>query len=259
MPLRITRPVPATPLPSRWRDGPTYPGVERIVGELVNTWAVSPETARVLARLVVEERRTRILEFGAGMSSRVLAAALEEIGGGRLTSVEVHPSWCEDAWEMVRRSANVDAVLIPATLELRLDRRGPHYRFVPEDEIARRGPYDLVFVDAPPRRYGRDGTLHSSGGALTNGALVVLDDARRKHEQLVLRRWLLNDEHLHLVANDGDFGRGIAVLERRPSSRPRKNRALAFVEVWGSSTYELMSTLAWRRRADHENKMRPAG
>lgn len=252
MSLPLTRPVPKLPLPSEWADGPTYAAVERIIEGLTNAWSVSAGVARVLARLVVEEQRTRILEFGAGMSSRMLAAALEEIGGGRLTSVEENPAWCEEVWALVEQSPNVDAVLVPASVHLKVDGRGVYYGYAQVAEIEQRGLYDLVFVDAPWGGYGRDGALHAAIESVGLGGLIVLDDAQRVGEQRVLRRWMLNYPNLSLLANDSSVGRGLAILrkERRPMHEPPLARS--WVEVWGSGIYETVR-MAWAIRR-HRSK-----
>jgi hypothetical protein len=79
--------------------------------------------------------------------------------------------------------------------------------------VAARGPYDLVFVDAPQRYYGRDGVLPLVAGSLCPGALLVLDDAGRDGERSAIQRWLRTYAGLELVVFDPRFGRyGVAIL-----------------------------------------------
>lgn len=248
MSLRLTRSLPSRQLPPEWRAGPTYPAVERIIEGLSNPWSVSVETARVLARLVVEEQHSSILEFGAGMSSRIFAAALEELGGGRLTSVEENPAWCEDAWILVEQSPNVDALLIPASVHLKLDGRGIYYGYEQVTEISRRGPYDLVFVDAPWGGYGRDGALYIAIECLSPGGLIVLDDAQRVREKRSLRRSMLNYPGLTLTANVGSVGRGIAILCKDSNPVQKRTSFGALIEVWGSGIYETVKSAQSIRR-----------
>ena len=232
--------VPSMPLPATWAGGATLPEVERIVAGISSSWAISTDAARVVARIVVHERRTRLLEFGAGGSSRILAAALEEIGGGRLTSLEEAPHWSADAWELVRQSPNVDARLIPASIHLRLDRRGLYFGYGQLTEVADRGPYDFLFVDAPAGAYGRDGALYAVVDSLMPGALIVLDDAARPREQRTVRRWLLNYPQLRLIANDPDVARGLAVLEKRETPEGAAPGLPRRLGVWSSSAYDVL-------------------
>jgi predicted O-methyltransferase YrrM len=238
MRLSLTRTVPKRPVPGQWAVGPIQPVIEEVLGGLTNRWSISPETGSVLVRIVIREQRRSILEFGAGMSSRLLAAALEEIGGGRLTSVEENPAWCEVAWEKVEQTRDTDTALIPASIRLKVDCNGIYYGYEQLAAIKQRGPYDLVFVDAPWGGYGRDGALHSVIGSIVTGGLIVLDDAARIGEQRVLRRWLLRYPNLSLVANDDSVGRGVAVLRKEQDSSGHRIGCGSLAEIWGSRLYE---------------------
>ncbi|HEX8671691.1 MAG TPA: class I SAM-dependent methyltransferase [Longimicrobium sp.] len=241
---RFVKAVPPLALPEEWRDGPTYAAVEEITAQLTNPWSVSAEVARVLARIVIADRRTRILEFGAGMSSRILAAALEEVGGGTLTSVEQNPVWCQEAWEIVEKSHAVDAELVPACVRLTVDGRGPYYGYAGIDDlVARRGPYDLVFVDAPVGRYGREGALHAAFDALAPDGLVVLDDSAREREQRVLRRWLTTYPELQLVANDSSVGPGVAILRRCPGRQRARDAEGSLLETWAGGWLDVIRSI----------------
>jgi len=101
---------------------------------------------------------------------------------------------------------------------MRLSRKGLWYEYNGiEPALASRGPFDLLFIDAPPGDRGRDATLLAAAPYLAEGALAVVDDANRPREQTAIRRWerTLGAER---VFEDAEIGRGIAVI-RIP--RPR--------------------------------------
>lgn len=177
-------------------------------------WPISVDLGRLLGRLVLGEDRRSVLEFGAGRSSLVVATALAARGGGRLTSLEQDVAWCAELWEQVAAvGSGVDAELTPVRPRLSWSPIGLHHRFDVDDLLARRGPFDLVVVDAPQYWYGRGGALPTVRPHLTDGALVVLDDAGRKGERWALYRWLRTYRDLELVAYDSSFGgRGVALL-----------------------------------------------
>ncbi|MEJ2549037.1 MAG: class I SAM-dependent methyltransferase [Gemmatimonadota bacterium] len=231
------------PLPRSWAEGPVGSEVEEIVGGLQNPWSISPETARVLTRVTLGQECDSILEFGAGMSSMVLAAALKQRGGGRLTSVEEQPDWCVDAWRTVETTDGVDAAMIPATVRLKFDRRGLYYGWREATAIARRGPYDIVFVDAPWGGYGRDGSLYAAIESVQDGGIIVLDDAAREREQRTVRRWLLNYPNLRLLANDCGVERGLAVLQKTPRALRDPSVIQRLLEVWGTSISDGVSNI----------------
>ena len=157
-----------------------------------------------------------VLEFGAGWSSLVIAEALAAEGGGRLTSVDHDPRYLPaDAWSRIERLTSVDTALVIAPLQRTLSRYGLlwSYRGV-RKRIRERSPFDLVFIDGPPNRYGRTSPLLDVYPLLGPGAVIVLDDAARHDERTAIARWLARYPDLELVLLDTDRGRGIAVLLR---------------------------------------------
>ncbi|MFW6323400.1 MAG: O-methyltransferase [Guyparkeria sp.] len=220
----------------------------------MNPYSVSSETARVLANLVLREGCTRVLEFGAGVSSVVFAAVLEARGGGSLTSLEQNPEWCRDLWARVERAAGVEATLIASDIGVTIDPRGVFYGWKARDEIRRHGPFDLVFVDAPWVDYGRDGSLHACADRIRPGGWVVLDDAARKKERRVLRRWLAGYPGFRLVALDDRVGRGVAVLRKFESGRrPAWHRR---VGLWLDGLYDMARSVRSVRRHERERPER---
>src|SRR5207302_2434819 len=86
-------------------------------------WAIDAALARVLVNAVILGAGS-VLEFGAGMSSVVLATALDAAGGGKLTSVEQDPSWCAEEWAAVQLFDKVDAQLVVSSPTDRIGRLG---------------------------------------------------------------------------------------------------------------------------------------
>jgi predicted O-methyltransferase YrrM len=197
--------------------------VDRLLPDNLGLWPVSRPMARWLACAVHGLQRRSVLEFGAGWSSLVLAESLAAAGGGRLTSIEHQPKYLrEDLWEKAQRAAAVDAALVVTPLHRRLSTYGLlwSYRDL-QEKIARRAPYDLLFIDAPPARYGRTSPLHDAYPFLAPGAVIVLDDAARVEEQTTIKRWLSVYPGLELVVLDKATGRGIAVLLHDGTKRRR--------------------------------------
>ena len=178
-------------------------------------YPISRALGRLLACLVLRGGVRSVLELGAGSSSVVLARSLALMGGGRLTSVESWPEWCTEQWEAVEQTSGVDAHMEVAVPRFRVLRSGPSFVFATaRPAIEARGPFDLLFVDAPQCDYGRDGALPLVLGLLAPGAVIVLDDAGRLQEQWAARRWLQTYPWLSLAGYRPTFGRhGVAVLK----------------------------------------------
>jgi len=177
-------------------------------------FVVTPAHAAFLSRLVRADRVERVLEFGAGYSTWVIACALGELGGGTLTTVENSPEWCESMLARAREVPGVAVRQVPGAMRLRWTAAGL-VRTFPRlgPALGERGPFDLVFVDGPFWREGREGALHAALPHLRPGARIVLDDAGRPNERWVLERWLAACPGLRVELFDPDSaGKGIAVL-----------------------------------------------
>jgi predicted O-methyltransferase YrrM len=207
---------------TRIRATPPDPDLVSLIESLGNQWTIGLPLATLLHGLVTALGRRSILEFGAGLSSVVLARALSISGGGRLTSIEHQPEYCRDLWDDVARRTGVDSALIVSRLRMRLSRHGLMYGYPDaRSPIARRGPYDLLVIDAPPGQFGRDWPLYEVCAHLTPGALIVLDDFERIPERTTVRRWLETFPALQVLAADVGWGRGTALLYYSGDQRRR--------------------------------------
>ena len=217
---------------TRWADLPSLDGplpeaITAVLPDDSSIYPISRALGSLLARLVLSGAVHNVLELGAGASSVVLAQALRLTGGGRLTSIEQDPSWCMDQWAAVTDTPGIDAHLEVALPVFRVLGSFPcHLYATAQLTVAARGPYDLVFVDAPQRYYGRDGTLPLVAGSLRPGALLVLDDAGRRGERSAIHRWLQTYVGLELVVFDPKFGRyGVAILRANQPLTQRRSVA----------------------------------
>jgi len=197
--------------------------VEALLPPDLGNWPVSPPMAKWLASAIHGLGCRSVLEFGAGWSSLVIAAALAAEGGGRLTTVEHEPAYLpHEAWRQVEQMASINARLVITPLRRSLSSHGLLWGYQGARKCFReRRPFDLVFIDGPPRRYGRTSTLFDAYPFLGPGMVIVLDDAARPEERTAVARWLATFPDLELVLLDTEAARGIAVLVRHGGARRR--------------------------------------
>jgi hypothetical protein len=84
-----------------------------------------------------------ILELGTGASTIVMAHALAENGGGRITSMEESEEWYRHAMDNLPAGLPVELVLSDTIEDAFSIFRGIRYRDIPDRA------YDFVFVDGP--------------------------------------------------------------------------------------------------------------
>lgn len=155
-------------------------------------WAASPELLEFLAQEVSVTRPHLIVETGSGVSTIVIGYLLEQMGAGRVVSLE------HDAAYADRMRAHVDAhglcdfvrILDAPLVDREFDDQT--WTWYETRGLELPGAIDLLFVDGPPSviaRLARYPALPVFQEALSEKATVVLDDGRRADETEIARRW----------------------------------------------------------------------
>lgn len=161
---------------------------------LATPFSAPPELLLRAAQELTRSKPRTVLELGAGVSTLILARIIRNQKlPCRLVSVDHDADYLATIAEEVEREGLDEIVtLLHAPLEpIGLDGfDGLWYRretiFKEANEVG------LLIVDGPPKRHGaniRYPALPVLAERLTPGALVLLDDARRRPEREALRRW----------------------------------------------------------------------
>ncbi|MEM7506408.1 MAG: class I SAM-dependent methyltransferase [Pseudomonadota bacterium] len=158
-----------------------------------------------------------VVELGSGLSTAVIAQALECQGKGHLWSVEADPAYAEETLEQVARLGLSHRVtLIEAALEP-YDNRTQWYDRKALGDLPQR--IDLLLIDGPPHHAGKT-PRHPAGPELFSsvapGGLIVLDDGRRQKEKKTLRLW--HEEF-------PDFEQRISATDKQAAFLRRKEHA----------------------------------
>lgn len=153
-------------------------------------WRIGDDLLLLILDEIERARPEAVVELGSGLSTAVIAQALERQGTGHLWSVEADAAYAEETLEDVARLGLGHRVtLIEAALEP-YDNRTQWY-----DRAALTGlPHriDLLLIDGPPHHAGKT-PRHPAGpelfASVAPDGLVVLDDGRRQKEKKTLRLW----------------------------------------------------------------------
>lgn len=155
-------------------------------------WAAHPELAATCARVVLSKKPKLIVECGSGVSTLVNAYAVEKNGIGRVVSLDHDPEYAERTRETLRshglsdRAQVVDAKLVR-------QRVGAEDKLFYELDGLPNEPIDFLLVDGPPvalQRESRHPAVPLLIDRLSDGAIVMLDDAARADERAIVARWL---------------------------------------------------------------------
>lgn len=173
-------------------------------------WAASPDFLLSVARRA--RTATSILECSSGVSTIVLARAIELNGTGHVYSLEHDLTYAEKTRnELKRQNLERFATVIHAPLVSHAlgNENWLWYDIskLPDQLI------DLLVIDGPPmetQRQARYPALPILIRRLANNASIFLDDASRPDEQIIVKRWI---EELPLSQVEGYFAeKGMAVL-----------------------------------------------
>jgi hypothetical protein len=159
----------------------------------MRSFAVSPDLALDLARRVLDGRAATIVETGSGVSTLVIALALQRrASGGHGWALEHDASYAERTRALLEHYGCgefvtvVHAPLVPVTVD------GASYPFYDVERLPVSG-IDLLFIDGPPATSNpraRFPALHVFRPLLDPSAVIVLDDADRPDERGIVEEWV---------------------------------------------------------------------
>jgi predicted O-methyltransferase YrrM len=156
-------------------------------------WTLTTDALQFIDALVRELRPGHVLEFGAGLSTKVLARACVQMNSAcAITSIDHDPQFgVSDTRSIVESAKNLMLASQIAPLVAR-DYGGkllPTYLWDPK-KLASKSPADLVVIDGPPVDLGgREGVLYQAMEFCRPGTVVLLDDASRASERRAASNW----------------------------------------------------------------------
>jgi len=179
-------------------------------------WAVSPDALGWILADLHERQSAKVIEFGSGQSTFVIASVLKQRGIGGLLTVEHDAAYADTVKTQLAAWGLADTVefqILP--LEDTAARNAePACQSYPVHKLPNT-LVDVAIVDGPPMSSGmftRYAPLKWAIDHLATGGTAYLDDSKRPSEQAVLSRLQL--EVPTLQRKDLNAEKGLAMLKR---------------------------------------------
>ncbi len=152
----------------------------------LGAWKADMGLLKHIVDHVFTRRPRRVVEFGMGASTLILARALERVGGATLVSFDQHADFVESTGRWL-----ADHGLMADLRAVPLRRSPDGWPGLWYDHGPLPGEIDLMVVDGPPwaiHPFTR-GAAESLFARIAPGGTVLLDDGARPGERIVARRW----------------------------------------------------------------------
>lgn len=156
-------------------------------------WAIAGDCARRLVDSIMTESPRWIVEAGSGLSTVLVARTLQLIGGeGQLISLEHDEAWREKTQMLVDEHGVSQHCRIVYAPLVELDVGEERYMWYDLSEVDLPEAIDLLFIDGPPKAVGdlaRFPAIPLLYDRLSQGAVILMDDADRPDERKAVSRW----------------------------------------------------------------------
>jgi hypothetical protein len=170
---------------------------------VVTPWTMRPYTIVHILNEIRMHNRTRVVEFGAGLSTIIIASLLnKEFPGVRIVAIDHSEEWIRSIKDQCKKLGIIDSVefLVRELVETRERFNGKPVFWYSESglksELQGR-VFDLVIVDGPPagnpeepyNRFPAVPFLIKNKMLTETNFSIFLDDTKREGEQEILKLW----------------------------------------------------------------------
>lgn len=146
----------------------------------------------MVAEVLDATKDLQILECGSGMSTVWLAAACRHAGRGSVVALEHAERYATETRRALRRCGLQDYARVAHAPLQRLNQGERTFRWYDRSGYGGLDRVDVLFVDGPPGSIGplaRYPAFPVLVPLLSDGALIVVDDAQRSDESTIVEEW----------------------------------------------------------------------
>jgi len=190
--LRILRALLRTQQRHVWETQNIFATIGAAPLPLPGGWAAGTDLLGETLRIIALQRPQRVVELGSGLSTLVLAGALRRQGSGTLVSIDADLEYLQRTQAQLRSLGLSEWVDLRHAALKSIAFEGIERPWYDPERLADLQGIDLLFIDGPPTALRRDiryPALPFFWERLAPGATVLLDDADRRAERAIARRW----------------------------------------------------------------------
>jgi len=185
-------------------------------------WAISPDVCLKLYDHLLSIKPKKIVEFGSGASTYIIAQALKNNGMGKLTSYDHSHEYSGKIRKNLESAGLIDFVDLKVAPLKSWDKN--HLNEKPDENLVwydrslidTVDDIDFVFIDGPPGllcQYSRYPAVVVLNDSLSQDAEIWIDDANRIDEKEICENWAKSfDLELEFVPLE----KGLGCLKKRP-------------------------------------------
>jgi len=188
---RITNAAAITAATIAWFDRILEPHIPlpRLSG-----WALEPETAGFLVRLITREKPKLIVEIGSGVSTLLMAYALKEREGCVIHSFDTNNRYAEKTRKLLKAhdlSDRAEVHYVPLE-HIEIEEWEGSWLSSADFDFIDNNSIDILLVDGPPREicyHARYPAVPILEKKLGPGAIIVVDDTDCPEQAEIVRLW----------------------------------------------------------------------
>jgi predicted O-methyltransferase YrrM len=181
-------------------------------------WSLHPATCKFLGYLIKTTQFKKIIEFGSGYSTLIMANEIKNLNDSIIISIENSPHYSFLSEKKLVKNNLIDKTLFycfPLTFSKYNSRFLISYN-IPTNISDLWPKFDFALIDAPSSLVGREAALYQLFPFLKEGAIIVLDDANRKDmESVYLKKWAFSFGNSIEIFYLPNIGNGLAIIIKK--------------------------------------------
>jgi predicted O-methyltransferase YrrM len=178
-------------------------------------WATSPDFLTKITEVIFVEQPRLVLEASSGVSTLVIAYALQQVGQGKVVTLEHDAHYARMSQSLIAfHGLEERATIVHAPLKS-FEHKEQKWLWYNIDGVEIEQPIDLLVIDGPPgdiQPLARYPALPLLYRHLNHQATILLDDGHREDEKQAVALW--EQEFRQLSSEFLEMEKGIYVIRK---------------------------------------------